>query len=668
MRYRPDIDGLRALAVVPVVLFHAGFSWCSGGYVGVDVFFVISGYLITSIILSDLDLERFSIVRFYERRIRRIFPALFTVIAFCIAAGFIVMTPADYRNLGQSVIAAVFFVSNIFFWRDTGYFDIPSGEKPLLHTWSLSVEEQFYLLYPLLMIFATRFGPRARNWIMGGIAASSFLVAAVFVYVKPSAIFYLGPPRAWELIVGGLIAMGALPSSDRRMVNSAASGLGLVLIGAPVALYSSSTTFPGLAALPPVLGAALIIWSGLGERTFVHQVLSTNPFALLGKASYSLYLWHFPLLVFASYCYLGKLSASASSAVCVLAVAISFVSLNFVERPFRFPSKGETVRWPVVGSVLGMLSVCSAGVVIVLAGGLPGRMDAAAQSYLQAEADKDRHHMECLTLEAVVIRPQDACRLGVSGAQPQAILWGDSHSAVTASALEDSAIRKGAAFLYAGSVDCPIGIGFEIDASRGSPNFVSTPGYRFCKQYNEEMLQLVLHHPGIRKVVLSSRWTNWRIGEPGSPAEAPVDIRLRDDGGVAQTPSGNKAIFSRGFDRLLKLLTEAGKEVWIVGPVPEPSVRVPKALYIKHLGLESLDIDIPRKAFDSKNAWIFSFFAELARTYPIKFIWPHEVLCSQRECRVSENGRALYFDHNHLSLFGAQKTSLLYDQVFSNKE
>jgi peptidoglycan/LPS O-acetylase OafA/YrhL len=207
MRYRADIDGLRAVAVVPVVLFHAGSSIFRGGYIGVDVFFVISGYLITSVIKTEINSKTFSIAAFYQRRIRRIFPALVVVILFCLVAGFVLLTPADYLSLGKSAIATAFFVSNIFFWQQSNYFDTPATEKPLLHTWSLSIEEQFYLFYPWFIIFCSRFSQQFRNLTILIVCLLSFAASAMLVYVKPSATFYLGPTRAWELLFGGLIAL-----------------------------------------------------------------------------------------------------------------------------------------------------------------------------------------------------------------------------------------------------------------------------------------------------------------------------------------------------------------------------------------------------------------------------------------------------------------------------
>jgi len=660
--YRADIDGLRAVAVIPVVLFHVGAPVFPGGFVGVDVFFVISGYLITSIILPDVDKGQFSIAAFYQRRVRRIFPALIAVILFCTVVGFVLLTPSDYRTLGQSIVATTFFVSNIFFWRQANYFAAPASENPLLHTWSLSIEEQFYLFYPLLLVFISR-QRGTRIAIISIACLLSFSAGAVLVFFKPSATFYLSPMRAWELLVGGLIAMAGPASQQKRYLSHYGALMGVALIGCSMLVYSSSMKFPGAAALLPVLGTALIIWSGQREPTVVHKFLALSPLTAVGRASYSLYLWHFPLIAFASYVELTGLNWRTKAAICVTSVIISFLSLLYVELPFRHASPSVGIRKPVSVALTGMAIACVLGLFIELSGGVPARLDEASVTYLDAELDKDRHHMECMTLEQRTIRPTEACKLGSTSASPHVLLWGDSHAVVTGSALEEAARKNNSSFLLAASVDCPIGIGFEIDRNIGSA-LAANPGYQHCGEYNREMLHFVEANPDITTVVLSSRWTNWRVGEPGSPSEAEVDIRLRDAGGTASSAEENKRFFAKGFESLLRALTAAEKTVWVVGPVPEPSFRVPKALYVQHIGLDQTDLDIPLAEFLRKNQYVLALFADMQRKYPIRFIWPHLSLCGDASCPVSELGRPIFFDDNHLSILGAHKTSSLYNEVF----
>jgi hypothetical protein len=435
-----------------------------------------------------------------------------------------------------------------------------------------------------------------------------------------------------------------------------------------VFLYSTTTRFPGVTALPPVFGTGLLIWTGCSNSTFVHGLLSIRPVVAVGKASYSLYLWHFPILAFAGYTKLGGLSTYEAGALCLLSLGIAFVSLKFIEKPFRFPSRITSPGLVVTLAAAGMASVVVAGAMVVESGGFPARISPTAAEYLTVEREREtRHHWECMSLEQKIVPPSQACRLGSQTIQPSALLWGDSHSVITATALEQSALRNKAAFLFAASVDCPIGFGFSIEAGTG-PAFISTPAYQYCGQYNSEMLKLATEDANIKNVVLSSRWTNWRVGEAGSPAEPKVDIRLRDEAGVAKSMADNRAIFARGFETLVRLLTVAGKTVWIVGPLPEPSVRVPKALYIKQLGFDNTDIDIPRASFLTQNSYILSLFEEISKNKSVKFIWPNIALCGEHICPVVEDGKPLYFDSNHLSEFGVSKTSTLYDAIFQSQK
>jgi peptidoglycan/LPS O-acetylase OafA/YrhL len=663
LHYRPDIDGLRAVAVIPVVLFHAGVPIFGGGYVGVDVFFVISGYLITSIIAAEIDRGSFSIFGFYQRRIRRIFPVLVVVMSFCVAVGYLIFAPSDFQSLGKSVLAASLFVSNIFFWKEVGYFEAPASEKPLLHTWSLAIEEQFYLFFPVFLYLLSRHFRRIRTPATVAICLLSFMAATILVNYHPSATFFLGFSRAWELLVGCLLALGVVRPLRNPIANSAAAFVGLVLVVAPIFLYSSLTRFPGASALPPVIGTALLILSGQTNPTRVHFVLSTSPFTAVGKASYSLYLWHYPLLAFGKYVTLGKPDGDAIAVICLVSIIISFLSLQFVERPFRAPSRSFRIGRTITVGAVCMAFLAATGGFIDLDQGLSMRLDLTSKRLMDSERDKYRHHMQCLSLENKIVTPQQACKLGARDVQPNILLWGDSHAVVTATALESAAIRRHSAFLLAASVDCPIGIGFSIN-THGAPAFVRTPGYRYCGHYNSAMLNFAIQHPSLKIIVLSSRWSNWRIGEPGSPAETPVDIRLRDFTGIAISPQDNKRIFAHGFESLIQKLTAAGKTIWIVGPIPLPKVRVPQALFIKHLGFTTSGFDVSRAAFRKQNQWILSFFGKIAKRYPVHFIWPDIALCSQEICPVSEGGRPIYFDDNHLSIFGAEKTSYLYDVIF----
>ena len=288
IKYRPDIDGLRAIAVLSVIFFHTGISGFSGGFVGVDVFFVISGYLITSIILKDIKSGEFSIARFYERRIRRIFPPLFTVITFTVVVSAFLFDSNSFESFGRSITATTFFCSNVLFWKESGYFDASSITKPLLHTWSLAVEEQFYIFFPLLLIGITRFSKnRYLQWIVG-ISLVSLMMSIIGVYTHQVITFYLLPTRAWELLFGSFLSLEVIPKLESNVQRNLVSFIGLSLIIFSICFYTESTLFPGVAALAPVLGASFIIHSGKGGASIVKKLLSYKPIVYIGLISYSL--------------------------------------------------------------------------------------------------------------------------------------------------------------------------------------------------------------------------------------------------------------------------------------------------------------------------------------------------------------------------------------------
>lgn len=337
MEYRREIDGLRALAVLPVILFHAGFKTFSGGFIGVDVFFVISGYLITTIILAELEQGKFSIVNFYERRARRILPALFLVMLVCIPFAWIWLLPSDMKGFSQSLIAVAVFASNILFWSESGYFDTATELKPLLHTWSLAVEEQYYVLFPLFLMLLWKLGKRCILVILGVVFAGSFAVAEWKSYAEPAAAFYLLPARAWELLIGAFAAFYL--SKDNRKEFDKATGevggwLGVALILYAMFTYSETTPFPGLYALVPTLGAVLIILFATNQTT-VGKFVGNKAFVGIGLVSYSAYLWHQPLFAFARHKGLNEDGNILFLQLSLVTFMFAYFSWKYVEAPFR---------------------------------------------------------------------------------------------------------------------------------------------------------------------------------------------------------------------------------------------------------------------------------------------------------------------------------------------
>lgn len=431
-KYRPDIDGLRAIAVVPVILYHAKVAGFTGGFVGVDVFYVISGYLITSLIAKDILLGKFSFVSFYERRIRRIFPALFGVLFFCTLAAAVLFVPKDFIAFGKSMIAVTFFAGNEFF-RHTGgsggYFDRTAESQALLHTWSLSVEEQFYVFFPTSLLLLARWGKGRLTRYLFAIAAISFFLSIFAIRHRPLIAFYSLVPRAWELLLGALLAMKALPPLKERVSREIVGLAGLGLIACAVFLFTQETTFPGWRALLPCVGALLIIYAGGNGPSSVGAVLSLRPLVFVGVMSYSLYLWHWPIIVFSRYFSAGDLSGVETAAAIVLSFVAAFISFEFIERPFRGRSSPITKRQIFsLGFAASSLSI-ALGSAILLYHGFPGRYDEATRQLVLENVTRKNDFEEVCGNWKTDVRSMsdiDFCNFGID--RPKKIMFlGDSH-------------------------------------------------------------------------------------------------------------------------------------------------------------------------------------------------------------------------------------------------
>ena len=362
MRYRPEVDGLRALAVLPVIFFHAGLDGFEGGYVGVDVFFVISGFLITSIIISDMENSRFSILRFYERRARRILPALFLVTITCVPFALVVLLPADREEFGASMVAVALFVSNIFFWKHTDYFGTAAELQPLLHTWSLAVEEQYYLLFPLLLLCIWRCARHFAMPLMLCFAFGSLMLAQWGAYRYPEAGFFLLPTRGWELAIGAMLALrpvGFLAWAKRPLLREAVAFMGIAAIAYSVTSFNESTPFPSVYTLLPTLGtAAVLLWAS--SDTWVGRLLAVRPLVLIGLVSYSAYLWHQPVFALVRRWYPFEPPASTMLLLGLLSLALAFLTWRYVEAPFRDSKRVSRAGiWMMM--VLGTLALVSVG-------------------------------------------------------------------------------------------------------------------------------------------------------------------------------------------------------------------------------------------------------------------------------------------------------------------
>jgi peptidoglycan/LPS O-acetylase OafA/YrhL len=442
LAYRPDIDGLRAIAVLLVFAYHLriskihGLPRFQGGFVGVDIFFVISGFLISSVILPQIAASKFSLFSFYQRRIRRIFPALFVMMFVTALLAYKYFLPTELEDYAKSLIAATFSVSNIYFWQQSGYFDAPATMKPLLHTWSLAVEEQFYIFFPLFLVLARRVFPNRLRQAVVTIAALSFVVSAVGTFKAPEATFYLAHTRAWELLLGTILSLKILPDITGALWRNIAAGAGVILIFVAGSYFTTATPFPGIAALVPCMGAVLIIAAGESGTSFVGRALSFRPVVFIGLISYSLYLWHWPLIVFQD---VGTLLVAgiperlAKVVIILVAMAVAAASWKFVEVPFRsgrFKLTGPAVFKAGFASATVMGAI---GVAMLFFHGVPSRFPADAvrvASYLDyRSADEFRTGTCFISSEYSFEDFRTSTCLHEDSTKKNYLLLGDSHAA-----------------------------------------------------------------------------------------------------------------------------------------------------------------------------------------------------------------------------------------------
>jgi peptidoglycan/LPS O-acetylase OafA/YrhL len=642
MHYRPDIDGLRALAVGAVVVYHADHRWLPGGFTGVDVFFVISGYLITKLIAEDLAADRFSFARFYERRARRILPALVAVMLATSLAAYAWLLPNELKRYGESLVATTLFASNIYFWTITDYFSAPPDATPLLHTWSLAVEEQFYLLFPLVVVALARVSRQSGSFVLWGMLLGSLLMAEWGAQNKPIAAFYLGPTRAWELLCGAVLALGRVPAIRHPLLGEALGVLGLASIAAGTVLLSQESTFPGVTALLPCLGAALVIHSGEHRSTLVSRLLSLRGFVFVGLISYSLYLWHWVFFVFARHLAMRELHVPELLGLIALSVLVSALSWRFIEQPFRRGSAARASAAPAPAPaaspqrVFALAAVASGalaalGVALVALEGWPGRLNAQALAFAEGQSSVWTQRAEC---EGLI------CEVGTpSPGAPRILLWGDSHAAALAPALGAVAADQAIAPIVAFKISCPPLVGYR--------NFGKQP--IDCAPFVDDVLRFVAER-NVRHVVLHARWPWYVEGTRNEQITAP-HAQLAPG---RYDPDANEQAFATLLGRTIDALQARGARVTIVTSVPEVGVDAPELLARHALRGAALP-QVDAAQFERRTARAHAAIdAAIAARPDVEARHPSALLCRDGGCVLAHDGRALYHDDDHLSIEGAR--------------
>jgi peptidoglycan/LPS O-acetylase OafA/YrhL len=624
-RYRPDVDILRAIAVLSVLCFHWNIPPFFGGFVGVDVFFVISGFLITRLILHEIEVDKFSFVRFYERRVRRILPALYLVIAATAFAAWYLLLPPQTIELARSMVAVTLFSSNILFWQEAGYFDAPALTKPLLHTWSLSVEEQFYLVFPtlLIVIFQRLAVPAAsRNAlaILFTFAAASFAYNVWQVEAAPSAAFYLSPGRAWEFLLGSMLTVGNIPKIKSHYVQFLVATLGITMIVAAALTFRSKTAFPGAAALLPCIGAAICIWANTYRIPGrIERSLTSLPL-FYGKISYSLYLWHWPIWLFARLWLRPDedFPTSTKLAMFALATALSFVSFRLVEQPFRNPAR--VGRWRlVVSGAMASASLVLVGIAGIELSGFPSRIPpdiAALSNYAHYPRSAPYRENVCFLQPSQKIEEYDVdkCATPKPGTR-SVLLLGDSLAAHYLPGLQQAASDHSLLILQANSAGCAPLIG------------LSQPALPNCNAMNL-LIENLLNKSPPDVAMLSA---NWRVYSEALGYQRFLEL-VRTT--IAKIPQNIPIIF--------------------LGPSIQYEESLPQLL--ASLALRGADLsDLPQLVKPKLFELDERMKTDLGSTPNVTYVSILTANCPDRKCPVLLGKIPLQWDAVHLTVPGSQR-------------
>jgi len=632
--YRPDIDGMRAVSVMAVILFHFGVPGFAGGFVGVDVFFVISGYLITR---QLQDYRGSPVVRslgdFYLRRARRILPASLAMLAVVTPVALLLLLPFDLKMLGRGIAMGVAFLGNIAAWKSGNYFVSGDMPSPLLHLWSLAVEEQFYFAFPLLLLAAGMRSARLARLIVLAVAAISFALCAWATVDHRAVAFYFTPMRAWELMLGSLLALGQFAEMRRPATREICALAGIAILLVAIVAGGGQFWWPWLHALAPCVGAMLLIHSSAHEPTRVARLLSIRPVVFVGLISYSLYLWHMPVHVLARYFFIEPLTVVQQFVLLAAIGLLAVLSWKFVEQPVRRRRVLATGRSLCVATGGLSIALFAMGCALWKTDGFPQRFTAEVRQLADMSKRFHRDAIRCFRVPMKAIAAGELCQLHAEPAEaPRAVLWGDSHALALLPALENLAIsHRWQMFVGTHSACRPL---LGIATTRDSMQFSSV-----CTDFNHAMIE-GLSRLNPRLVVLAAYWfyPNGDFTIPGRPEL-----------------ESHAARFEYAFEETVRQISSPGRTLCIVRGVPRLDFPVPYALARARVrGIDPDSLRLSVTAAREQYAAMEPVLARLVQQRRVVAVDPKDRLCDARSCRlVNDEGNALYSDSNHLSIAGA---------------
>jgi len=643
--YRPDVDGLRALAVTAVILSHTRLAWFRGGYVGVDVFFVISGYLITQLLVgSSHKSPRQRLAEFYLRRARRILPALLASLGITVVAALLILFPSDLVSLGKYVASTLALLTNVVAWTDGGYFSV-GRPNPLLHLWSIAVEEQFYLLFPLALIVAGWALARRRWPLWAALAAASFALCIWASYTHPVANYYWAPCRAWELLLGAAIAESSVGSVSNRASNELLAFLGLGVIALAACLYSPSTRYPGLNALAPCAGAATLIVTARGHSTWVSRLLSLRLLVFTGLISYSLYLWHAPILIMYRYYFMRDPGGLELAFVLAALYLVAAVSWWVIEQPIhtrRFLQSDRTFAWWVV---MANTFLFAAGVTLWRSDGFPGRFAADVRALAAGSNAYHPDAARCMSLPLPDVAAGDLCSYGPAGVGvPKAFVWGDSHAMALLPAYEHLANALHVHLYFAGRSSCkPLLL--------AAPAAGGTAQLGPCSAFNQAMLQAV-QRLDPRLVILNAHWSEPDADRPriGDPA-----------------PDPQSSEFKYALAETVRQIRTVNRSLCVIMDVP--TLKHPVALaraMARRRRIADDFLTLSRTDALAQQPEIERYIRALQRSGLLMSADPKDALCGSDSCKFKMNDRSLYTDSDHLSVDGARWVTPTLERCFTD--